>query len=84
MGVSPIRVQGTRSEPVRDAVRRTIQKGYDANRVTMMKRILERPKMRRSRPPDPLPLDPRDPDVVRAKARLYAATARERRPRPTS
>jgi hypothetical protein len=40
----------------------------------MMKRIfLERPKPRRAPPPDPLPLDPRDPDVVRAKSRAYAA-----------
>jgi hypothetical protein len=48
----------------------------------MMKRIfLERPKVRRARPPDPLPIDPRDPDIVRAKARMYAATPRERHPR---
>jgi hypothetical protein len=33
-----------------------------------MKRIrLERPKPRRERRYDPLPLDPRDPDILRAK-----------------
>jgi len=47
----------------------------------MMKRIfLERPKARRERPPAPLPIDPRDPDVVRAKARIYATTARTEQP----
>jgi hypothetical protein len=38
----------------------------------MMKRVfLDRPKARYAPPPDPLPIDPRDPDVVRAKARIY-------------
>jgi hypothetical protein len=51
----------------------------------MMKRIfLERPKTRRERPPDPLPIDPRDPDVVRAKERMYVAGASARQPRRQS
>jgi hypothetical protein len=46
----------------------------------MMKRIfLERPKPRRARPPDPLPIDARDPDVVRAKNRMYAESAKRSR-----
>jgi hypothetical protein len=45
-----------------------------------MKRIyLERPKPRRAPPPDPLPIDPRDPDVVRAKSRMYAASEKRSR-----
>jgi hypothetical protein len=57
--------------------------GTTTNTVTMMKRvILDRPKVRRVLPPDPLPIDPRDPDIVRAKARLYAAAAK--RPRQAS
>jgi len=51
----------------------------------MMKRtFLERPKVRRSPPPDPLPIDPRDPDIVRAKARLYAANTGRQHPRRSS
>jgi len=48
----------------------------------MMRRIrLDRPKAHRALPPDPLPIDPRDPDIVRAKTRLYAAAAKHpRRP----
>jgi hypothetical protein len=39
----------------------------------MRQRLLERPKPRRqARVLDPLPIDPRDPDVVRVKQRLYA------------
>jgi len=42
--------------------------------MMMMKRVfLERPKARRAKLLDPLPIDPRDPDVVRAKSRMYAA-----------
>jgi hypothetical protein len=45
-----------------------------------MKRVLmERPKARHVRPLDPLPIDPRDPDVVRAKSRLYGAPAKHPR-----
>jgi hypothetical protein len=45
-----------------------------------MKRVLlERPKARRPRTPDPLPIDPRDPDVVRAKSRMYAAPEKRSR-----
>jgi hypothetical protein len=45
-----------------------------------MKRVLiERPKARHVRPPDPLPIDPRDPDVVRAKSRLYGMPAKHPR-----
>ena len=47
-----------------------------------MKQVLiQRPKLRRSPPPDPLPIDPRDPDVVRAKERIYAETRSARRRR---
>ncbi|HEX3300092.1 MAG TPA: hypothetical protein VHW68_08270 [Actinomycetota bacterium] len=45
-----------------------------------MKRVLlERPKARRAPPPDPLPLDPRDPDVVRAKSRIYGSAVKRSR-----
>ena len=33
---------------------------------------VERPKVRRGRGYDPLPLDPRDPDILRAKQLMYA------------
>ncbi len=47
-----------------------------------MKQVLiQRPKLRRSPPPDPLPIDPRDPDVVRAKERIYAEARSARRRR---
>lgn len=47
-----------------------------------MKQVLiQRPKLRRSPPPDPLPIDPRDLDVVRAKERIYAEARSERRRR---
>jgi hypothetical protein len=37
-----------------------------------MKRIrIERPKLRKERRYDPLPLDPRDPDILRAKQLMY-------------
>jgi hypothetical protein len=37
-----------------------------------MKRIrMERPKLRKERRYDPLPLDPRDPDILRAKQLMY-------------
>jgi hypothetical protein len=37
-----------------------------------MKRIrIERPKVRKERLNDPLPLDPRDPDILRAKHLMY-------------
>ena len=50
-----------------------------------MKQVLiQRPKLRRSPPPDPLPIDPRDPDVVRAKARIYREPARAKVPRRQS
>jgi len=42
-----------------------------------MKRVfLDRPKARHAPPPEPLPIDPRDPDVVRAKAQIYREPAR--------
>jgi hypothetical protein len=47
----------------------------------MKKVLIQRPKLRRSPPPDPLPIDPRDPDVVRAKERIYAAARSARRRR---
>jgi hypothetical protein len=47
----------------------------------MKQALIKRQKLRRSPPPDPLPIDARDPDVVRAKERMYAAarSARKRR-----
>jgi hypothetical protein len=51
----------------------------------MMKRVfLDRPKARYAPPPDPLPIDPRDPDVMRAKARIYREPARAKVPRRQS
>jgi hypothetical protein len=48
----------------------------------MMKRVfLDRPKARHAPPPEPLPIDPRDPDIVRAKARIYRERDREKHPR---
>lgn len=45
-----------------------------------MKRVLlERPKARHVRLPDPLPIDPRDPDVLRAKSHMYAVPAKRSR-----
>jgi hypothetical protein len=45
-----------------------------------MKRVfIERPKARRPPLPDPLPIDPRDPDVVRAKSRIYASPVKPAR-----
>jgi hypothetical protein len=45
-----------------------------------MKRIrLERPKMRKERLYDPLPLDPRDPDILRAIQLMDVHRAQERR-----
>jgi hypothetical protein len=47
-----------------------------------MRRIhQERPKPRRDRPVEPLPIDPRDPDILRAKSRLYAQRMNRRGPR---
>ena len=38
-----------------------------------MKRIqLQKPKIRRERTYDPLPLDPRDPGILRARQLMYA------------
>ena len=48
--------------------------------VWAMKQVLiQRPKWRRASPPDPLPIDPRDPDVLRAKERMYAAARSTRK-----
>jgi hypothetical protein len=47
-----------------------------------MKRIrIERTKVRKEHGNEPLPLDPRDPDILRAKRLIYA---REARPRATA
>jgi hypothetical protein len=47
-----------------------------------MKQVLiQRPKVRRPSSSDPLRIDPRDPDVVRAKQRMYAAARSARRGR---
>jgi hypothetical protein len=44
-----------------------------------MRRIqVARAKPRKRRVFDPLPLDPRDPDVVRVKSRLYAVGVHRR------
>ena len=44
----------------------------DSDEWHTMKRIrMERPKLRTERRYDPLPLDPRDPDILRAKQLLY-------------
>jgi hypothetical protein len=44
-----------------------------------MRRVqLERPKPKKERAPDPLPIDPRDPEVLRAKMLLYARRPRRR------
>ena len=46
-----------------------------------MRRIQEeRPKYRKRRVLDPLPIDPRDPDVLRVKSRLYAVHVHRREP----
>jgi hypothetical protein len=48
----------------------------------MMKRVfLGRPKARHAPPPEPLPMDPRDPDVLRAKAQIYRDPALAKHPR---
>jgi hypothetical protein len=45
-----------------------------------MKRIrIERPKIREERRYDPLPLDPCDPDILRAKQLMDVHRAQERR-----
>jgi hypothetical protein len=70
--------------PLRSRVE-TSEGGTATNRVNMMKRVfLDRPKARHAPPPDPLPIDPRDPDVVRAKARIYREPARAKVPRRQS
>jgi hypothetical protein len=44
-----------------------------------MRRIQhERPKPRKQLVLDPLPIDPRDPDVLRVKSRLYAVRVHRR------
>ncbi|HXF57655.1 MAG TPA: hypothetical protein VNO34_08830 [Actinomycetota bacterium] len=40
-------------------------------------RFLRRPRRERLGPPDPLPLDPRDPDVVRTKEAERARALRK-------
>jgi hypothetical protein len=46
-----------------------------------MRRIrMEHPKPRKQRVLDPLSLDPRDPDVMRVKSRLYAVRVHRRGP----
>ena len=39
---------------------------------------MEHPKLRRDRGYDPLPLDPRDPDILRAKQHMDVLRAQER------
>jgi len=78
--VSPIDMQGNHANPAGEPRVEPSRRGTTANKVTKMKRVLiERPKARYVRPPDPLPIDPRDPDVVRAKSRLYGAPAKHPR-----
>jgi hypothetical protein len=44
-----------------------------------MKRIrIERPKVQKEHPNEPLPLDPRDPDILRVKHLLYVRGAHHR------
>jgi len=46
-----------------------------------MRRIhMQHPKPRKQRVLDPLPIDPRDPDVMRVKSRLYAVRVHRRGP----
>jgi hypothetical protein len=46
-----------------------------------MRRIQEeRPKPRKRRVLDPLPIDPRDPDVLRVKSQLYAVRVHRQGP----
>ena len=69
-------------EPAPHVARRTIRGGYGHERGDMMKRVfLDRQKARHAPPPEPLPIDPRDPDIVRAKARIYRERDREKHPR---
>jgi hypothetical protein len=46
----------------------------------MSRMRVERPKPKRRRVLDPLPIDPHDPEVMRAKARLYAVRVHRRGP----
>jgi hypothetical protein len=49
-----------------------------AEEMTVKRIRIQRPRARRERPwPDVLPPDPRDPDVVRAKAVSRAANRRQ-------